>query len=309
MYDRDSPKQPAAQLSKYGVTFSTCATPLLSPHTRLARTETHYEDNPLVAGGPVSWIVAEYKHGYKIIDKSTHVVLGRWRRSTSVSEDDLDHEVRASRRYFSVVDKVRTLGRSSFFSGDASAEPSNWTLAFKGNLVATLKGYDLMILQAPRESIETSPNRGSVDGDASSPHSEPLFLDEFMRTLRQRHANYLPSSTSTFLNVTNDAKQSPPHEPPSFLHGVTSHNTATYTATALRLKLVDAVIMASMSLMLNLDDLILHPEQHKTSPGTHSSSEPQRRHSVEAMRERNKEHIGRRKSIFGLPSFLKSLHA
>lgn len=336
VYDRDAPKSPLALISKHGISYSNTATPLVTLQSRLDRYAGHHEQ---ALAGPVAWVLCQDKLGYKIVDKSTNVVIGRWRCHTTLRsmaaakkmrrrrhstnssstgtgggrrasldsfegvEDEEGAEevfgdggmstigVTASNLYFSALaaDQKRLLTNTPFFSGEAATrslmsaaatvkehDRVTWSLVVRGSIVATLKGYELNIL----EQRQSEP-AGAVGA---------VYLDEFTKGLRQKHA----ASFDRLLSVNEDSALSsggsPPSSPSSFLpvkkpgrassvfsvQSTPSCPTLSPTSNSMlppplppskpfsrsnscqsnfnRIKFTDGVIMASLALMLNLDE-------------------------------------------------------
>lgn len=207
VYDRDTPNWPAALLSKHGVSFSVSATPLLTPNSQLSRAEitsnpnsgsgatTNTSSDPAKnTYGPVTWIVCETKSGgFNIVDKSTQVVLGRWRRGRGQKSTTLQ-------------------------------------LKFLDCITATFKKNRFVNISHPQRLDELG----------------ILYLDEFVRKLRQKHGLEQKESP---VDSDEDGEQSTMQEPP------TSPTTGSSPVdTSLRFQLVDAIIMTAASVMLHLEE-------------------------------------------------------
>lgn len=306
VYDRDTPREPVAQFSKHGISFSQHTTPLLSRHSRLGRhINSHIpplldEMSPIF--GPVSWMLVEDRNSaFKIVDSSTNAIIGRWKPQSALSGQSNG----TSRRRRVSLDTATPVGsppgtgsplgceatsnyiassRNStpFFSGElASACADNvdltWCLIIKGTVVATLKGYELNVVQPL-----CSDNNQSIDSLMAC-----MFLDEFTKTLRQKHrAKIFVDGSSTSLpsvqeeqmsaetknsgRASNIFRRSSKSKRRHSLPGMSApgtnaqpspprssfseSTTPPLVTNFFRLKFSDAVIMSAMSLMLNMDD-------------------------------------------------------
>lgn len=203
VYDRDSgSRTPLAVISRYGVQFSPKSTPLLFSSSRLER----LNDTPELAG-QVAWAMVpefsaynKYKiTSFKVVDRSTSKVIGRWKRRSALESSLNPDEFRLQHRSHS----TRSLGTTAsnryylsepgcplhrpFFSGGAFSAASaanklneEWCFivtkqytksgktTIKRNVLATLKGFELQLVD---------------------PHDQTLrnfYLDEYMRYLRQK---------------------------------------------------------------------------------------------------------------------------
>lgn len=317
IHDSESSKHSIAQISKYGISFSAYTTPLLANHSRLDRYE---QPHPLL--GPVTWNLTKDRAGYKITDKTTNIVIGKWRRkstlrsihrrrslndhdrpfspgavsfSTDIKYNEMTTEqfdsigLTASSLYFSGISK-----KTPFFSGEfAAASPvqddkMTWCLVVRGSVVATMKGYELHILQPP-------PSIAAM-----------TFLDEFSKSLRMKHISSTEESLQTGFSdpiephsgnasISGSSSSSPTpnkkQQPPAVSKpkgSITSFN---------RLRFSDGIIMSAMSLMLNLDDRAAEGNSERL------------RSTSSAPVSSNTDHKQKSKSRFKIPSFMKAMHA
>lgn len=197
LYDRDTPKEPVAQFSKHGISFSQRTTPLLSRHTRLDRQDPSALQDTSSIAGPVSWILVEERNTYRVIDLGSNTLIGKWKLRSTLSSGSRRRSLNHSASIMSPIeDRTSPLGMAAvsyfsqshtfapFFSGEAAnfspeADPDKltWCFIVKGTVVATLKGYELSIVQQ-------QPLESGVSG--LNALMSTAFLDEFTKALRQK---------------------------------------------------------------------------------------------------------------------------
>lgn len=211
IYDRDLPKDPVSQISKYGLTFSQRTTPLLSRYSRLDRKEmsTRVLHDPSSLVGPVSWVLVRDRNSFKVMDRSTNALIGKWKLLSDINSSNGGSARRKSNpnptqssalsellgdrlnsppvtglgmaNYFD-MDSAKT----PFFSGDfvslnvkADQDKVTWCFVVKNVIVAALKGNELSIITPP--AAGTNDNTATTSALMSS-----VFLDEFTKALRQK---------------------------------------------------------------------------------------------------------------------------
>ena len=248
VYDRDAPKDPVAQISQHGISFSQRTTPLLSRHSRLGRHESTNNHTSSLTG-PVSWVVVEDRMGYKVLDRDTNAVIGKWQLQSSLGGNRRRSQVESE---FQVLGSTVHDGRH-FFSGsllDNSIKPERMTWCFvvkdigsnsDNTVVATLKGFELKLLMQQPNAVQSNVS---------------MFLDEFTKALRYKSAlnkslNGVSNDTDRGISseIQSTQQQAPP---PVFPESVLEHSTASFY----RLTFTDGVVMCAISLMLRLDEKI-----------------------------------------------------
>lgn len=254
----------------------------------------------------------------------------------------------ASDPYFSSTFDSKKAHNTPFFSGEAALVSSStniqhdkpvWCFIVQGTIIAAIKGYELHILQTPSlhsamfldeltnllRHRRVSSNRTSSTSSSSSQEQplnstlSPATTVKASATFSELRSTISPCSWAlhhpSINSNVNNGKDQNHQSPPVFTEQNSIAHKGSVT-TINRLRFTDAVIMAAMALMLNLDDRAIAglAHAHKATPppdNLNSDIDDSSANDDVAPVYTDplvSSSMSKRKSIFRLPSYIKALN-